>query len=128
MAMFFFILGIVIIAFALFCFLYMSFSDYCDEEMWAIFGTISIIVGIFMTAGGAVFVFYEDTPTSPKQEETLRTETVDSLGVITEKDSVYAIRFIIYGKEGNRISVGGGTVLEGYTNKSLGDTITINLK
>lgn len=86
-----------------------------------------MVVGIFMTVAAGCFVF-DDTTTSPKPEETLRTETTDSLGVITEKDSVYAIRFIIYGKEDNRISVGGGTVLEGYTTKSLGDTITVNLK
>lgn len=127
MAIFFFILGICILAFSLFCFIYLAWCDYYDEERWVMLGLIALFIGIVVTAGGACFAFADDTHT-PKQEETLRTETTDSLGMIIEKDTVYSIKFIIYSNEGNRINVGNGIVLEGYTNKSIGDTITVNLR
>lgn len=127
MALFFFILGICIIIFAIFCFIYTAFCNYWDEEAWFFVGLISVIIGITMSVIAGSYLC-DDKPVSPKTEETMRNETTDSLGVITEKDSVYAIRFIIYGKEDNWINVGGGIVLEGYTTQSIGDTITVNLK
>lgn len=123
MATFFLILGIVLIVVAIFCFI-KSTEYYYNETEWASAGIFLVFVGVSMVVGSLLFIYDTDAPSQSKEEAILVDSTVILLPHV---DSITAIKFVIYSKEGNEIYVGNSTVLRGYTDKSIGDTITVNL-
>jgi hypothetical protein len=113
------IIGLLLIIISLF----LITNDGEAEDFLNPFGAVLFIVSIIIMIWGIVDLCADDKPAQPVAAEVLQGDTLPQV----KPDSIYGLQFVISWKDENGVGAGGVKFL-GHTEKSVGDTLTIQLK